>query len=75
MRWNTLQEEVFYSLVISFLNQLLILNETSTRIRGRHHQDKNNIDRIKYKKVSQQNMPLLNGVDSVRIGWSSQQEN
>ena len=73
MQWNASREEVFYSLVISFLNQLLVLNETSTRIRGRRHQDKNN-RRKKYQKVGQQNVYSLN-VNSIRIGWSSQQEN
>ena len=44
MQFNTLREEVFYSLVILFLNSLFIFNWNITGFEDRHHQGKHNID-------------------------------
>ena len=55
MQFNTLREEVFYSLVILFLNSLFIFNWNITGFEDRHHQGKHNID---VKITSQRNVHL-----------------
>ena len=55
MQFNTLREEVFYSLVILFLNSLFIFNWNITGFEDRHHQGKHNIDG---KITSQRNVHL-----------------
>ena len=55
MQFNTLREEVFYSLVILFLNSLFIFNWNVTGFEERHRQGKHNIDG---KITSQRNVHL-----------------
>ena len=58
MQFNTLREEVFYSLVILFLNSLFIFNWNITGFEDRHHQGKH-VDVIKLRLVSHLNRKTI----------------